>query len=101
MAFRVGQKVYCVRGERIGGYGSEIFPVEGVVYTIREFAEGGYLTLNEQHIRLEEITNPTLTYLDGYHEAAFCVSRFRPLVNRRTDISALEALLNPNRELAQ
>lgn len=88
--FRVGQKVVCIGGKRIGGHGTEAIPEFGSVYTVREFgADGG--------IRLVEIVNPPLAYIEGFFECTFAVESFRPVVERKTDISVFTALLTPSK----
>lgn len=78
--FVVGEKVVCVRlGGR--GYGCEVKPVVGGVYTVREL-----ISLNgEAQIRLVEIVNDVLHYKEGRIEAAWAAYRFRPLVERKTE----------------
>jgi hypothetical protein len=98
-AFRVGQKVVCIEGRPIGGSGFEIWPVEGAVYTVRELCispwSAGVL------MRLEEIHNAPIVYgrngIVSRWECAFMVSRFRPIIERKTDISIFKAMLNPSK----
>jgi len=76
-----GDEVECIR-QPVGGYGCETVPVVGSVYTVREmmaFDEGIGL-------RLVEIVNARLLYLNGVNECAFAINYFRPLRNRSTDI---------------
>jgi hypothetical protein len=64
-------------------------PVLNSIYTIREV-----ITLNGHvAVRLVEIKNPVLEYGDGTNEMAFRASRFRPVVERKTDISIFTAML--------
>jgi hypothetical protein len=92
---KVGDKVVALSftGSE-GGYGDEILPIEGTVYTIRDimFHEGAIC------FRLEEIRNDVRLYLvDGAPcvcEITFKWSRFRPVQPRQTDISVFERLLN-------
>lgn len=96
-SFRVGQKVVCINGEisdreLADFYRSEgiVFPRTGTVYTIRQI-----LWLQEFYaIRLEEIVNPIVEYRAITLEHAFHVDRFRPVVERKTDISQFKAMLN-------
>lgn len=48
------------------------FPVKNVVYTVREFD-------GDEYIRLEEIVNPKMQFIDGYEEISFIKKRFREL----------------------
>lgn len=93
--FRVGQKVVCVsEWKRIGGFGGEIGPIHGEVYTIREV---GFLHPDFPRmvtVRLDEIANEVWL---GF-ETCFAATRFRPVVQRKTDISIFKALLTPSKE---
>jgi hypothetical protein len=97
--FHVGQRVACVDDEgfnRPAFYGCEIFPVKANIYTIRQISlspEG------EAAFRLFEIVNEPREYLIGCVEPCFLARRFRPLQERKTDISIFEKLLVPNTEL--
>lgn len=94
MSFHVGQRVVCVNAKRPAGrtyYNDEVFPVTGGVYTIRSMfirQKTGALLL-----RLYEIVNKEGEYDEGFQEAGFNCSRFRPV--RDTDISIFTAMLNP------
>jgi hypothetical protein len=99
MTFHVGQKVVCVDdyfapSAVIPG---TILPKKGDVYTVRElFPYWGWAA-----IRLHEIHNPPGTYRDEgtgeLVEAAFPAFRFRPVIERKTDISVFTAMLKPSR----
>lgn len=96
MAFRVGQKVVCVEAwSRYGlGRGDEIGPTQDSIYTIREIGVGLHPTCpDELHVRLDEIVNPVIEYKCGKYEVAFRATRFRPVVERKTDISVFTAML--------
>lgn len=67
-------------------------PVKGGIYTIRDvcwFYDGCYLRLNEIH----NVAWDDETY--GLTEPGFMVSGFRPVVERKTDISIFERMLHP------
>lgn len=96
MTFRVGQKVVCIRGShdradhvRLAG-AQHVF--ESTIYTIRD------LVLSNPHHRpavlLEEVVNP-LSLIWGT-EYCFDITRFRPLIERKTDISIFTRMLNPS-----
>lgn len=100
--FYVGQKVVCINTPvpRLGmaGYGNEIYPQKGEVYTVRavpiipNFA-GGAATPS---IRVYEIINPMRRYKNrGAFEPAFPSKCFRPLDERKTDIAIFKRLLVP------
>jgi hypothetical protein len=96
--FHVGQRVACVDDAGFTGpafYGSEIFPVKGNLYTIRQIAS----PQGEAALHLFEIVNEPREYLIGRVEPYFLARRFRALQRRTTDISIFEELLVPDREL--
>ncbi len=92
--FRVGQKVICVDDDNFVNYPrlayltNNLYPRKGSLYTIRGFSRAGYIYLNE-------IRGKPHHWIDGFYEGGWFPSRFRPIVERKTDISALQALLNP------
>lgn len=84
--FRVGQKVVCIDSPT-----SDVrppwreFPRKGAVYTVR-----GDRPHFEPSILLEEIISDV--GWDGY-EAGFAARRFRPIVERKTDIGFAHEIL--------
>lgn len=93
MTFRVGQKVVCWNADwpKASYYGEEVLPQKDEVYTIRELLEIAGRTL----LRVNEIRNPVMDYNFGKYECAFHISRFRPIVERKTDISIFTKMLTP------
>lgn len=95
MAFRVGMKVVCIRtmpvGWRIAG-GS--YPEERSVYTIRSILPYNDTTL----LRFFEIDNSRLKASDGFVEPGFNSKYFRPVVERKTDISIFTAMLDTSQQ---
>lgn len=99
--FRVGQKVVCVddgwanwqlADMRSAGISS---PIKGEIYTVRavETLQG------EAHVWLAEIVNPIVDYSDvGQNEQGWAPELFRPVVERKTDISVFTRLLNTTPE---
>lgn len=92
--FTVGQKVVCKRVKLSEAAKRVRFkcPLVGGVYTIRAINDWGddYVLL-----RFHELDNSDLIgSVDGYIEPGFCSRYFEPLVERKTDISALKSLLN-------
>ena len=77
--FRVGQKVVCVNAA-----GFESFIARGSVYQIRSIN----IEFGQIWLRLAEIA-------PRVDQAGFCSTRFRPLVERKTDISIFKAMLTP------
>lgn len=92
MTFRIGQKVVCVRHHKNEHTESFIRPEIGGVYTV----SGDTLAYGEQYLFLKEIKNAPVKWRDlGTSELPFWCGQFRPLVERKTDISVFTALLNP------
>lgn len=88
MNFRVGQKVVCVDASEKNGRWFADAPIEGRVYTIVGFAE----TKRGTGLLLQEIAN------DEEFCGSYSPNRFRPIVERKTDISIFTAMLNPSHE---
>ena len=82
--FTPGQLVLCVDDNFVGGIGIEIDPKKGIVYTVRDAYWNEHW--HADHIRLEEIKNPIINYINGYHETGFSAHRFRPLNPRALDV---------------
>ena len=77
--FRVGQKVVCVDASRF-----EQYLDEGRVYTIT--------SINAPYLRVDcRSANVT----GGPDDYGYDASRFRPIVERKTDISIFKAMLTP------
>lgn len=94
--FRIGQKVVCVDDNFSGGYGDEIAPKKGEIYTIR------WLGYDEDSVcRLVEIRNKRRPYVVNgtitVSENAFFTRRFRPVVEKSNDagMAILKKLLEP------
>ncbi|WP_334154722.1 hypothetical protein [Agrobacterium pusense] len=98
--FTVGQKVVMVEAykphvyERAADEGVTL-PTKGTVYTIRGMEPGEGWHVGMTFIWLEELHNAPS--LDGI-EPNWDASLFRPLVERKTDISIFKAMLNPSKE---
>ncbi|MCK1367662.1 hypothetical protein [Bradyrhizobium sp. 62] len=98
MTFRVGQKVVCVSEHTCtdtrllpGGKYVPIWPVVGEVYTVRGLTSG--VPLKRPLLFLEELVNPVATFLEGKFEMGWNPERFRPLIERKTDISVFTEIL--------
>ncbi len=94
--FKVGQKVVCIKDSpwkscTLG----EITPQLGCIYTIRSINPGS-INLGKIFLRFDEIKNKHFRYSDGFGEAQFISSSFRPVVERKTDISIFTSMLTPN-----
>ena len=84
MSFQVGQKVECIDASGDGLWWEDI-PIQGEIYTV----VGIELLDLGLGLVLREIKNAPIFHY------AYSALRFRPIVERKTDISALKALLNP------
>ncbi len=97
--FRVGQKVVCISGpiEAARGYNQEVQPAIGHVYTIRSIDDFDDAPPHMPHfgvgLLLEEITCPVHS---GFGLECSFSSRFRPIVERKTDISIFTEMLTPS-----
>lgn len=81
MAFYVGQKVVCVDAKP-RHYPNSLL-IEGEVYTIAGYAKN---SLDEAVFIFEKEAT--------YPASGFYADRFRPVVEKKTDISIFEAMLN-------
>lgn len=94
--FRVGQKVVCVdsklpthaRNRNMDGL------TEGAIYTIR--ATDVWCWVNDRYdgVYLVEIVRAVVPGCEHEPEVPFWKHRFRPVVERKTDISIFTAMLN-------
>lgn len=94
MTFRVGQKVVCIIHwpEHLRRYDA-IYAEKGEIYTIRGFCPG---TDGVTRLYLQEIHNRPMRSLSlGLMEFGFKASAFRPVVERKTDISIFKKILAP------
>jgi hypothetical protein len=90
--FHVGQKVVCLKeGPWVATYGGPCpagsFPVNGEVVTIREIVRHD----GRGFLRFHEHRNPVHW---GGPETAFAAERFRPIIERKTDISCFVRILD-------
>lgn len=89
MAFHVGQKVVCVDARAIepftGAHGMLGDLALGSIYSVASISRDG----NGVVLHLNEILRPSNK---GYYAV-----RFRPVIERKTDISIFTAMLTPNR----
>lgn len=94
--FEVGQKVVCVEAEASCKYmppgiisNRDLDELaEGAVYTIRKIG----VVYGDLCVWLDEITRPEHVFWGG--EAPYDARRFRPVVERKTDISVFTAMLH-------
>ena len=86
MAFRVGQRVVCVR--EVSWVTAGLSPLKGEICTIHDIVPAW--TDGAPALVLAEYN-----YWNVDEPMHFHASRFRPLVTRKADISALKALLEP------
>ena len=95
---RIGQKVICVGDERVWFvYVCPTivdFPKRGEVYTVAGFANVGDSTLPGIHLREVPPLECACKSIVG---AAWLLSAFRPVDERKTDISEFNSLLTPTK----
>lgn len=96
--FVVGQKVVLIKPfpdheiERAEADGV-ILPSMAVVYTVRDIEPGVGLYVGRFALRFIELVNPP-HHSNGL-EPAFVHTMFRPVVERKTDISIFKRMLTP------
>jgi hypothetical protein len=73
-------------------------PVKGDVYTVRAFVVPYVGYPGTPGMLLEEVINPPCPYFEGTFEPSFFPSHFRPLSERKADISVFTATLNKTLE---
>lgn len=96
MAFYVGQKVIRVDALSTNGSG-DIELVEGQVYTIaRVVSEVSVYKTPKTPRRHSQGVGFVLGELRN-RSVPFAATRFRPIVERKTDISIFKAMLNPSK----
>lgn len=101
--FYVGQKVVCVddavTSSRRGWFSApNVKPTIGKVYTVRAVGESveGFLGLRLHELNLCGKRGDGLFFIDNFYRA----SRFRPVVERKTDISIFKKILISQKEPA-
>lgn len=99
MAFRVGQKVVCVDDnfdKRAKNYFTAL-PVRGEIYVVR-----GTLLFPDAHLGIALVGFPgERTAFNEFGEHMFFAKRFRPVVERKTDISIFEKMLTGGNQPAR
>ena len=96
MSFHVGQKVVCVKDDFGSSWACvQRKPRRGRIYTVRASLTFDYVVEGiTPTILLKEIINPVEHWDDGLRaEISFWVGRFRPITERKTDISLFEKML--------
>jgi hypothetical protein len=93
MTFRIGQKVVCIDNgpnpKLKNNFWIGDIPIVGNIYTISGF--GFAEATNEELLVLVEIKNCSR------HGIGYSAWRFRPVVERKTDISIFTAMLKPSK----
>ena len=90
MTFYVGQKVCCIDNSLTTGIWCGDIPKVGTIYTVRGIEECIFTHVGQAGLILEEIVNA--------YNAPYFAERFRPLVERETDISIFTKMLIPNKQ---
>jgi hypothetical protein len=103
MSFNVGQKVVYVGGPNLPREwtppqikAGSLYLKKGAIYTIREIDPIYIRQFGMVGIRVEEVVFPLVPWLDDMFEIATLACKFRPIVERKTDISIFTAMLTPN-----
>jgi hypothetical protein len=99
MNFRIGQKVVCIDDKPSIVQGSLGLLKAGQVYTIRWLGDYMCPGTNEiqPHIRVEEIHRPCGDDTENI-DTPYKARRFRPIVERKTNISIFKKMLTPTLE---
>lgn len=102
MMWHIGQKVVCINDTYLDPGWQHVAnkPVKGQVYTIRDIYPDWFreYDCHDPAFLLEEITNPPDVWSMGDNklvidEVHFWCDRFKPLEEKKTDISAFTSLL--------
>lgn len=91
--FTVGQKVVRVGGNARPNVPA-VWPEIGKIYTVRAINVWDYGVL----LHLHEIDNSHMVPEYSRIEPGFQAQFFRPVIQRKTDISIFKAMLNPSKE---
>lgn len=96
MTYRVGQKIVCIKENPHNHWPDCPPPRLNRVYTIRAMREGTHGHGLELHLR--EIVNAKRRAAEEFGEPYYHHSRFRPAVDKKTDISIFTEILVDKRE---
>lgn len=90
--FYIGQKVVCIRDWPPHQHRRYLCPTKGSIYTVRALQDIG----TAPSMYLVEIRNSPYVFINVPYpiEPAWIRSAFRPLVERKTDISLFTAMLD-------
>ena len=101
--FYTGQRVVCINddfpeGDCQGGRVNR--PVKDRVYTVRDVLKWTWGNWEVSWaVRLFELKNPRIHWkIGGYNEIPFSAHRFRPMDERKTNISVFTDILRPVKE---
>lgn len=97
--FEVGQQVVCIDDDwsKWTSYDFEVIPnrpIKGQKYTIRDMREVNFIDGPSIGLYFHEIQNPIAVWKSGNYENAFWFKRFKPLEEKKTDISIFTNILN-------
>jgi hypothetical protein len=90
--FMVGQKVICVDNSASRFYGTSVALKKGAVYTVTEVLPPKRFPPEDGYGICVAEAQP------APRSGGFLASRFRPAVNRNTDIAIFTAMLSPSIE---
>lgn len=106
--FHIGQKVVCISDCSEGPDGHTVLgpvdlPHKGHVYTVRECMVGA--CGKRPCILLEEIPDQWVPVMVSgdllFGNVVFEANKFRPVVERKTDISCFKAMLNQSKQTVE
>jgi hypothetical protein len=87
MAFYVGQRVVCVRDDN-DVFGREMIIKKGSIYTVASLVTSNW---GRDGVTLVEVSPPPGV-------VGWLNELFRPITERKTDISIFKAMLNPSKQ---
>jgi hypothetical protein len=101
VTFDVGQKVICISDDWQQAMRHFVpnIPRKGGIYHVRGYDPIVVAPdcIGHEYIWLCEITNPRV----GVSEPSFLAAHFRPVLERKTNISIFTAMLNPARRIKE
>lgn len=95
--FHVGQRVVCVRTGR-RSFDDCTYPVVGGIYTVRDIYAPPLGVDGPTGLRFVEFVNPPKLFNGFAIEIAFWDRCFRPIQERKTDISIFTEMLTPTKQ---
>jgi hypothetical protein len=94
----VGQKVVCICSWRNPFTRADVIvPTKDEIYTVRDIGFGWFSGVRRPALRLVEIRNEPFEAREfGIREPMYRAIDFRPVVERKTDITCFKEMLTPS-----